>query len=46
MLKIHPEDEIIFSKVENGIIGGEIEISNSSANTIAFKVMFNRTQSI
>jgi len=38
MLKIHPEDEIIFAKIENGIIGGEIEISNSSANTVAFKI--------
>lgn len=39
MLKIQPEDEIVFSKIENGMIGGEIEILNSSTNTIAFKVI-------
>lgn len=38
MLKIQPEDEIVFSKIENGMVGGEIEISNSSTNTIAFKI--------
>lgn len=38
MLKITPEDEIVFTKIENGTIGGEIEILNNSQSPVAFKV--------
>lgn len=39
MLKIKPEDEVVFTKFDNGTIGGEIELLNNLQIPIAFKVI-------
>lgn len=43
MLKIKPDDEVVFTKFDNGTIGGEIELLNNLLIPIAFKVIVVHT---